>query len=124
MVASRWPAEKRGDVSFHIRRVPASIADADQRFAVIGEPPVLARTGERRWTEDQAKRRLGWQGTRPETAQEQVLAVHGLVTDEFAARIATDLLRRPEVAARAMTGTTARHLVNRAQADQARQGAP
>ncbi|WP_372443288.1 DUF6192 family protein [Actinoplanes teichomyceticus] len=41
----------------------ASIPDADQRFAVIGEPPVLARTGERRWTEDEAKRRVGRQVT-------------------------------------------------------------
>lgn len=163
-VASRWPAERRrDDVSFHIHRVLGAIADADQRFAVIGEPPVLARTGERRWTEDEAKRRVGWQVSRPETVQEKVSAVHALVTDdevatqiatdllrrpkvafkaatettvhervgavhelvrddEVAAKIATDLLRRPEVAARAMTDTTARTVVNRAQADQARQG--
>lgn len=123
-VASRWPAkQRRDDVPFHIHRVLASIADADQRFAVIAEPPMLARTGERRWTEDEAKRRLGWQVSRPETVQEKVNAVHALVDDdEVATRVATDLLRRPEVAARAMSDTTARHLVNRAQADQARQG--
>jgi hypothetical protein len=77
-VASRWPAEqRRADVPFHIHRVLASIADADQRFAVIGEPPVLVRTGERRWSEDEAKRRVGWQVTRPETVQEKVLDLVG-----------------------------------------------
>jgi hypothetical protein len=90
---------------------------------VITETPVLARTGQRRWTEDEAKRRVGWQVTRPESVTEKVVAVHELVRDEeVATRVATDLLRRPEVAFKAMTDTTARHLVNRAQLDQARQG--
>ncbi len=92
---------------FHIHRVLATITDADQRFTVIGEPPVLARTGERRWTEDEAKRRVGWQVTRPETVQEKVNAVHDLVTDdEVATRVATDLLRRPKVAFKVSTETS------------------
>ncbi|NRQ31836.1 hypothetical protein HII36_08280 [Nonomuraea sp. NN258] len=41
--------------------------------------------------------------------------------EQVAAAVATDLLRRPEVAFKAMTDTTARHLVSRAQVDQARQ---
>ncbi|GIE90700.1 DUF6192 family protein [Actinoplanes regularis] len=112
-VASRWPAEKRrDDVSFHIHRVLASIPDADQRFAVISEPPVLARTGERRWTEDEAKRRLGWHVTRPETVQEKVTAVHDLVTDdEVATRVAADLLRRPKVAFKASAETSVQERV-------------
>ncbi|MEV0900055.1 DUF6192 family protein [Actinoplanes sp. NPDC049802] len=108
-VASRWPAEQRRvEVPFHIHRVLASIADADRRFAVIGEPPVLTRTGERRWSEDEAKRQVGWQVTRPETVQEKVIAVHELVADdEVATRVATDLLRRPKVAFKAAGDTTA-----------------
>ncbi|GLY08668.1 hypothetical protein Acsp01_90470 [Actinoplanes sp. NBRC 101535] len=107
-VASRWPAgQRRADVPFHIHRVLATIADADQRFMVIGEPPVLVRTGERRWTEDEAKRRVGWQVARPETVQEKVIAVHDLVTDdEVATRVATDLLRRPKVAFKVSTETS------------------
>ncbi|WP_412740719.1 DUF6192 family protein [Krasilnikovia sp. MM14-A1259] len=123
-VASRWPAGKRqGDVPFHIHRILAGIADERKRFRVITKPPVLARTGERRWTEDEARRVVGYQVRRPESVQEKVVAVHELVRDEeVASRVATDLLRRPEVAFQAMTDTTARHLVNRAQVDHARQG--
>lgn len=54
--------------------------------------------------------------------QQKVERIHDLARDEqVAAAVATDLLRRPEVAFQAMTDTTARHLVNRAQVDQARQ---
>jgi hypothetical protein len=122
-VSSRWPRKQRcNDVPYYIHRILAAIGDSDQRFAVITDPPVLKRTGQRRWSEDAAKRRVGWTVTRPESVQEKVVAVHELVTDEeVASRIATDLLRRPEVASRAMTDTTARHLVNRAQLDHDRQ---
>ncbi|WP_067057469.1 DUF6192 family protein [Streptomyces sp. FXJ1.172] len=53
--------------------------------------------------------------------QEKIEAVHDLVVDEqVAAQVATDLLRRPSVAFKAMTDHTARHQVNHAQVEQAR----
>ncbi|MEU7748102.1 DUF6192 family protein [Nonomuraea sp. NPDC049158] len=56
------------------------------------------------------------------SVQQEVERIHDLARDEqVAAAVATDLLRRPEVAFKAMADTTARHLVNRAQVDQARQ---
>lgn len=123
-VSSRWPKEhRRANVSHSVHLVLAAVPDADQRFATIDEPPLIARTGERRWTMDEARRAVGHQVSRPETVQEKVTAVHDLIRDEeVASRVATDLLRRPEVAFKAMTDDTARHLVNRAQVDQARQG--
>jgi hypothetical protein len=54
--------------------------------------------------------------------QEKVEAVHDLVADEqVASQIATDLLRRPSVAFKAMRDDTARHQVNHAQVEQSRQ---
>ncbi|MFI7373795.1 DUF6192 family protein [Actinoplanes sp. NPDC049668] len=112
-------ARPRDDLPHYIHGMPAPIPDADQRFAAIAEPPVLARTGERRWTGDEAKRLTGRQVAGPETVQEKVVAVHELVrAEDVASRVGTDLLRRPEVAFKAMTDTTARHVVNRAQARQ------
>ncbi len=47
--------------------------------------------------------------------------MHDLVADEqAAAQVATDLLRRPSVAFKAMTGDTARHQVDHAQVEQSR----
>jgi Family of unknown function (DUF6192) len=43
--------------------------------------------------------------------------------EDVAVRVAQDLLRRPDVAFRAMADPTTRHLVNRAQVDQAQQAA-
>lgn len=123
-MASRWPAAHRRDEAPHyIHEILAPIQDEQQRFATLADPPVDQRTGAHRWTPDVAKRLMGRQVDRPETVQEKVVAVHALVNDEeVASRIAQDLLRRPEVASKAMTDDVARHAVNRAQADHARQG--
>ncbi|MFD7450860.1 DUF6192 family protein [Kitasatospora sp. NPDC059827] len=122
--SSKWPAEYRqAKVSHGIHRVLASIEDPQRRFAVILDPPVHERSGERRWTRDAASRALGWQVTVPHTVQEKVERIHDLAADDqVAARIASDLLRRPEVAFRVMAeDDTARHMVNRAQVERAQQ---
>ena len=105
-----------------MHEILAPLQDEQHRFATVADPPVDQRTGARRWTPDAAKRLMGRQVERPETVQEKVVAVHALVNDEdVASRVAQDLLRRPEVASKAMTDDVARHAVNRAQADHARQ---
>ncbi|QHA02301.1 hypothetical protein GQF42_02360 [Streptomyces broussonetiae] len=43
-----------------------------------------------------------------------------VVDQQVAAQVATDLLRRPSVAFKAMTDNTARHQVNHVQVEQAR----
>lgn len=56
------------------------------------------------------------------TVTEKVRAIHDLATDEqVAAAVATDLLRRPDVAFKAMGDGVARDAVNRAQFDHPRQ---
>ncbi len=86
------------------------------------KPPLDERTGSRRWTPETVRRRVGYHGPEPETVQEKVDAVHDLVADEqVATLVATDLLRRPDVAFQAMTDDTARHQVNHAQVGQARE---
>ncbi|MEU6796204.1 DUF6192 family protein [Nonomuraea wenchangensis] len=51
-----------------------------------------------RWTQDAAKREVGQRVNHPTTVQEKVNKVHDLLEDEqVAARVATDLLRRPQV---------------------------
>ncbi|MDI6105572.1 DUF6192 family protein [Actinoplanes sp. NEAU-A12] len=104
-VASRWPtAHRRDEVPHYIHEILAPLQDERQRFATLADPPVDQRTGARRWTPDAAKRLMGRQVERPETVQEKVVAVHALVNDEeVASRVAQDLLRRPEVASKAMT---------------------
>lgn len=69
-----------------------------------------------------AKKRAGQRPDR-ETPAHKVAAIHRLADDEVAAKVATDVLRRPEVAARVIADDTARHAVNRAQTDRARQQA-
>ena len=106
-IASRWPEEqRRNDVPHYVHGILAAMSDPEARFATIAQPPLIKRTGEHRWTQDEARRMVGWQVDHPESVQEKVNAVHELVADEqVASRIATDLLRRPQVAARAMTDT-------------------
>jgi transposase len=94
----------------------AAISDPEERWAAIKDPPVDERTGKRRWTPETTRKRVGYHGPGPETAQEKVEAVHDLVVDEqVAAQVVTDLLRRPAVAFKAMTDDTATHQVNHAQ---------
>lgn len=96
--ASRWPKEHRqAGVSFTIHRILARIEDEEERFTAITTPP----EGKPRWTADDAKRRVGWTVDSPETPQEKVTAIHHLAQDEeVAARVTTDFLKRPQVAAK------------------------
>ncbi|MFF4518511.1 DUF6192 family protein [Streptomyces mirabilis] len=65
---------------------------------------------------------VGWKVDTPESVQEKVDAIHDLAADDqVAARVATEFLRRPAVASKAMADDTARHAVNEAQFDQFRQ---
>ncbi|MFE4825129.1 DUF6192 family protein [Streptomyces sp. NPDC056704] len=98
--ASRWPAEYRVQgVSFEIHRI---LEKLDDRFERITNPPRHPRDGAARWTQDAAKRQVGWRVDSPRSVQEKVEAIHDLAVDEqVAARVATDFLRRPGVAFRA-----------------------
>ncbi|MDI6098704.1 DUF6192 family protein [Actinoplanes sp. NEAU-A12] len=79
-ISSRWPAEqRRAAVPHYIHGILAAMADPEARFAKIEQPPLNERTGTRRWTQDEARRVVGWQVTHPESAQEKVIAVHELV---------------------------------------------
>jgi Family of unknown function (DUF6192) len=99
--ASRWPADRRRDgVAYGVHRILASIGDEKERWAAMDDPPFNARTGERRWTQDGAKRLVGRRVDRPVTVDEKVRAVADLTRDEeVAAVVAGDLLRRPTVTA-------------------------
>jgi hypothetical protein len=116
-VASRWPRKhRRPDASFTVHAILAEIPDAEQRFAAIAQPPVIARTGERRWSPDEASRRVGNRVAHPASVEEKVVAVHDLVRDEkVASRVAADPLRRPDVAFKAMSETTVQEKVVAAQ---------
>ncbi|NKS56344.1 hypothetical protein GS504_01780 [Rhodococcus hoagii] len=119
-VSARWPAAQRQPtVSHHVHRILAAIPDDEERYAAIASPPLQERTGERRWTSDTAKRRVGWRVDTPLTLQEKVERIHDLAADDdVAAAVASDLLRRPAVATKAMTDATARHVVRRARIEQ------
>lgn len=122
-VSARWPAPHRQPrVSHYVHRIFAGVHDDEERFTLIATPPRQKRGGERRWTSDAAKRRVGWHVDTPVSAQEKLERIHDLAADDqVAAAVATDLLRRPAVATKAMTDDTARHLVNRAQIDRSQQ---
>jgi hypothetical protein len=125
-VSARWPDKKLRrryrTVSYTVFRTLAAIPDEQQRYQQLAEPPRNERTGEHRWTPDAANRVVGWQVDTPESPQEKINKIHDLATsDDVAAVVATDFLRRPEVASRTMTDDTARHAVNRAQIDHAHQ---
>ncbi|MFI9825557.1 DUF6192 family protein [Streptomyces sp. NPDC052013] len=122
-VASRWPKERRrADVAHTIHKILASIADEQERFEAVNNPSPHPRGGPARWTHDSAKRVVGWKVDTPESVQEKVDAIHDLATDDgVAAKVATDFLRRPAVASKAMADDTARHAVNEAQFDRFRQ---
>jgi hypothetical protein len=94
--ASRWPRDRRATgVSFTVHRIPAGIADEEERFSTIFTPP-----GKTRWTPDEANRWAGRQVVKPVTPQEKVSAIHTLAEDEaVAATVTGDLLRRPTVVA-------------------------
>ncbi|MEU3464796.1 DUF6192 family protein [Streptomyces sp. NPDC006733] len=95
--ASKWPKDRRvSEVSFTVHKIFASIADDEERFDTILNPP----EGKARWTPDEANRRTGRQVVKPVTPQEKVSAIHTLAQDEeVAATVTSDLLRRPTVIA-------------------------
>ncbi|MET9648577.1 DUF6192 family protein [Streptomyces syringium] len=97
-VASRWPkGHRQAGVSYTVHRILADIEDEDERFAAIKTPPA----GKGRWTPDEANRRVGRQVENPQTPQEKITAIHSLAQDEqVAAAVTTDLLKRPQVAAK------------------------
>ncbi|MET9352041.1 DUF6192 family protein [Streptomyces sp. NPDC006617] len=121
-VAVQWPVEHRqAGVSWEVHRILASVPD---RFGLIRNPPLSERTGRRRWSAEVAKKVVGWKTEEvqvPVTAQERVEAICELTRDDeaVAAQVATDFLRRPEVAFRAMRDAEARENVNEAQFEQA-----
>ncbi|MFI2163246.1 DUF6192 family protein [Streptomyces pristinaespiralis] len=94
------------------------------RFELIGNPPLSERTGRRRWSAEVAKKLVGWKTEEVlvlVTAQEKVEAIRELARDDeaVAAQVATDFLRQPEVAFKAMRDPEARENVNEAQFEQA-----
>jgi hypothetical protein len=121
-VAAQWPAEHRQTgVSYEVHRILASAPD---RFELIRNPPLSERTGRRRWSAEVAKKLVGWKTEEiqiPVTAQEKVEAIRELARDDetVAAQVATDFLRRPEIAFKAMRDAEARDNVNEAQFEQA-----
>ncbi|WP_393073444.1 DUF6192 family protein [Streptomyces sp. LN704] len=95
--SAHWPPEQRiKGVSLDIHRILTGRPD---RFELIRKPPFNEHYGTCRWTQDAAKREMGWQVKNPKSVQEKVTAIHGLATDDrVAAQIAADLLQRPAVA--------------------------
>ncbi|MFE9611495.1 DUF6192 family protein [Streptomyces sp. NPDC006012] len=96
--ASRWPKDKRQTgVSFRVHRILGQIENEAERFATLAKPPA----GGKRWTVDEANRKVGRQVERPASPQEKISAIHHLARDEdVAAVVTTDFLKRPTVAAK------------------------
>lgn len=117
-VASRWPGPRRADgVSHGVHRILADIPDETERWERILHPPVHARSGTCRWTLDGAKRVLGRPVECPATLQERLRIIHELTHDEaVAAHVVGTLLKRREVAFLVLKDSSARHLINDAQA--------
>ncbi|MFD9819393.1 DUF6192 family protein [Streptomyces violascens] len=116
VTSGKWPSERRRpEVPWSIHRILGRLDES--RFEVVQHPPMHpTRPGVCRWTDESAKRLVGWRVHTPRSVQEKVEAVHDLVGDEqVAAQVATDLLRRPAVAAAAAKDETACHLFNQAQ---------
>ncbi|WP_256259447.1 DUF6192 family protein, partial [Streptomyces mirabilis] len=103
-MASRWPREhRRTDVSHTIHKILASLPVEQERFEAVDNPPPNPCGGPARWTHDSAKRIVGWKVDTPESVQEKVDAIHDLAAnDQVAARVASDFLRRPAVASKAI----------------------
>ncbi|WP_218952138.1 DUF6192 family protein [Amycolatopsis anabasis] len=118
--SARWPEDqRRSGVSHTIHQV---LGKLDERFEVIDDPPMHERSGERRWTVDAARRVVGWRVRDPESTQEKIDKIHDLAADDAVAGVvATDFLRRPNVASKAMRDATARGRVNWAQVEHSRQ---
>ncbi|MER7859111.1 DUF6192 family protein [Amycolatopsis japonica] len=119
-VASRWPKSKRSKhASFTVHK---HLAHLENRFELIRNPPPPELGGGSRWTCDVAARAAGQTPRNPQTSRERIHRIHDLARDDtVAAEVATDFLRRPEVAHRVMGDHTARHMVNRVQAERSHQ---
>ncbi|MFD3926623.1 DUF6192 family protein [Streptomyces sp. NPDC058614] len=100
--AHRWPeGQRRHDVSHKVHYILAGIPDDQARFETIDAPPLDERARVRRWTTGLAKKHVGQLPDCPETPAQKVAAIHRLADDyEVAAQVATDVLRRPAVAAK------------------------
>ncbi len=122
-VSARWPSRHRQPgVSHGVHRILADISDETERWEKIKHPPFHQRSGTHRWTLDAANRVVGRQVEHPVTPQEKVAAIHDLARDEtVATQVTTDFLRRPDVAFKAVSDDTTRHLVNQAQVERSRQ---
>lgn len=122
-VSSRWPSTRRvAGVSHTIHSILANIHDEDERFEVILDPPADARTGEKRWGLDAARRAVGHRVDRPESPQEKVERILDLAReDSVAAQVTQDFLRRPAIASKVMEDRTSRHIVNQVQYERARE---
>lgn len=110
--------ERRHAVSHKVHYILAGIPDDQTRFETIDAPPLDERARVRRWTTGLAKKHLGQLPAPPETPAQKVAAIHRPADDEVAAQVATDVLRRPAVAANVVADDTARHMVNKAQTTQ------
>ncbi|MFJ9821991.1 DUF6192 family protein [Streptomyces sp. NPDC101151] len=67
--AARWPAEHRAEgVSCEVHRILERLGD---RFELIQNPPRLPGDGRPSWTQDAAKRLVGWRVESPQTAAQE-----------------------------------------------------
>lgn len=109
-VASRWPAQhSRHEVPYYMHKTLASLRDDEERWERITKPPLDKRTQTHRCTDTAAKQAVDQKFADTTSVQHKVERIHDLARDEqVAAAVSTDLLRRPEVAFKAMTDTTAR----------------
>ncbi|MGY4928502.1 DUF6192 family protein [Streptomyces sp. 900105755] len=96
--AAHWsPRQRVKGVSLDVHRI---LTMRPERFELIRNPPFNPHYRTRRWTQDVAKREVGWRVVHPASVQERVTAIHGLaVDDQVAARVAAELLQCPAVAA-------------------------
>jgi len=118
-VAAAWPEKYRSpDAPWSVHQRLAPLPD---RFEVIKHPPFNERLGRPAWTVSAAERAAGrvpHQPPAPERFEEKIARVHKLTQDEgVASAVASQLLRRPEVAGRVLADPQARRQLYRAQAD-------
>ncbi|RBM17953.1 hypothetical protein DI005_20710 [Prauserella sp. PE36] len=116
-VAAAWPKRRR--VTKASWTVYQRLAHAPRRFEIIKDPPFNDRLGEHRWTVGAAERAAGRASrTATSSPEETVAHIRDLARDDsVAAAAATEFLRRPEVAHRAMADPGTRTALYRAQRD-------
>lgn len=94
--AAQWPKKRRRKhVSFTVHHI---LGGLQNRFEIIGDPPQDPRTGQRRWTCEQARRHVGWQVHWPRDPEEKAQRVRALTREAESAETAAEtLMQRPEV---------------------------